>query len=88
MAHGWDNPRILEYVTTLPLMLVTGADISPSGDTLALTNYGEGWSWSKSDRLTSWVDFLRTGPSPCTLPLKTEMQREAIAVTERWSFFK
>ena len=87
VPHGWDNPRILEYVTTLPLMLVTGADISPSGDTLALTNYGEGWSWSKSDRLTSWVDFLRTGPSPCTLPLKTEMQREAIAVTERWSFF-
>ena len=40
-----------------------------------------------SDRLTSWVDFLRTGPSPCTLPLKTEMQREAIAVTGRWSFF-
>ena len=52
VPHGWDNPRILEYVTTLPLMLVTGADISPSGDTLALTNYGEVWSWSKPNRLT------------------------------------
>ena len=83
VPHGWDDPKTLEYVVTLPYMLVTGADISPSGDTLALTNYGEGWSWSKPDGQVPWADFLRTGPTPCSLPLKQEMQREAITVTDR-----
>ena len=82
VPHGWDDPKTLEYVATLPYKLVTGADISPSGDTLALTNYSEGWSWNKPDGLP-WVDFLRTEPTPCSLPLKQEMQREAISATDR-----
>ena len=82
VPHGWADPKTLEYVATLPYKFVTGADISPSGDTLALTNYGEGWSWSKPDGLP-WVDFLKTEPTPCNLPLKQEMQREAITVTDR-----
>jgi hypothetical protein len=57
----------LEYVTTLPDMLITGADISPTGDILALTYNGEGWRWGKSDGLMAWADFLRTGPPPCRL---------------------
>jgi len=72
-------PRVrvtLEYVTTLPSMLVTGADISPTGDILALTNNGEGWSWRKPDSLMSWADFLRTGPTPCGLNLNQEEQPE------------
>jgi len=57
----------LEYVTTLPNMLVTGADISPSGDILAMTETGEGWRWRKSCGLMAWADFLRTRPTPCRL---------------------
>ena len=31
VPHGWDNPKTLEYVTTLPNnMLVTAADMSPT----------------------------------------------------------
>merc|ERR1712130_550609 len=60
----------LEYVTTLPNMLVTGADISLTGDILALINKGEGWRWRKSDSLMAWADFLRTGPAPCRLYLE------------------
>ena len=84
VPHGWDNPKTLEYVATLPYMLVTGADISPSGDTLALTNYGEGWSWHKPDgHKRPWADFLKTRPTSCSLTLKQELQREAITVTDR-----
>ena len=77
-------PEFWEHLVrqSLPYKFVTGADISPSGDTLALTNYGEGWSWSKPDGLP-WVDFLKTEPTPCNMPLKKEMQREAITVTNR-----
>merc|ERR1711971_259772 len=82
VPNGWDNLKTLEYVVTLPYTLVTGADISPSGDTLALTNYGEGWSWSKPDDQVAWAEFLKTRPTPCSLPLKQEMQREAITFTD------
>ena len=57
----------LEYVTTLPNMLVTGADISPTGDILAMTKTGEGWRWRKRCGLMAWADFFRTGPTPCRL---------------------
>jgi len=81
VPHGSGDPKTLEYVVSLPYKLVTGADISPSGNTLALTNYGEGWSWRKPDGLP-WADFLKTGPTPCSLRLKQEVQREAITVTD------
>merc|ERR1719222_1849168 len=57
-------------------MLVTGADISPTGDILALTSDGEGWRWGKSDGLMAWADFLRTGPPPCRLYRNQEEQLE------------
>ena len=82
VPHGSGDPKTLEHIVDLPYKLVTGADISPSGDTLALTNYEEGWSWSKRDALP-WADFLRGGPTPCSLKLRHEEQREAIAVTDR-----
>ena len=47
VPHGAGDPKTMEYITTFPIWSVTGADISPSGDTLALINYSEGFSWSK-----------------------------------------
>ena len=71
----------LEYVTTLPNMLVTGADISPTGDILAMINNGEGWRWTKSDNLMAWADFLRTRPAPCRLYLE-QFGKDVIGLTE------
>merc|ERR1712183_988642 len=79
-GHSKTKTKRLQYVTTLPNMLVTGADISPSGDILALTNNGEGWRWRKSDGLMAWADFLKTGPNPCRL--YQEEQLETITVAD------
>ena len=72
----------LEYITTLPLLTVTGADISPSGNTLAITNLWEGFSYTKPDGM-SWKDYLKDNAySYCSLKLQAMQQIEAIAVTE------
>jgi len=74
--------RELELVGLLNHRDVTGADISPSGDILALACYDDGWSYSKPDGQT-WVEYLSTDPEPtCELQLASENQREAITVTE------
>ena len=73
--------QILEHIGTLALYWVTGGNISPSGDILALTNKEEAWSFSLPAGQT-WVEYLSTSPVPCTLELEEEEQREAIAVTD------
>merc|ERR1712013_168042 len=61
---------------------VTGADISPSGNTLAITNLWEGFSYTKPDGM-SWKDYLKDNAySYCSLKLQAMQQIEAIAVTE------
>ena len=40
--------RELEYVGLLKHKEVTGADISPAGDTLAIGCYSEGWSYREA----------------------------------------
>jgi len=72
----------LEYITTLPMKYVTGADISPTGNTLAITNLAEGYSYTKTAGV-SWGDFLKGyGSYFCTLRINYLPQMEAIAVTE------
>jgi hypothetical protein len=72
----------LEYITTLPLLTVTGADISPSGNTLAITNLWTGFSYTKPDGM-QWSDWLKGNEhSYCSLNLHQMEQMEAIAVTE------
>ena len=73
--------QALENVGMLPLYWVTGGDISPAGDILALTNKEEAWSFTLPEGLT-WVEYLATSPVPCTLVLEDEEQRESIAVTD------
>jgi len=73
---------MLEYITTLPLLTVTGADISPTGNTLAITNLWEGFSYTKPAGV-SWGDYLKTQQnSYCKLAFNQLPQMEAIAVTE------
>ena len=75
------NPFTLEHVGTLPLFWITGGDISPDGNILALTNKQEAFSFTKPSDM-SWSMFLANNPEPCILNLNEEVQREAIAVTE------
>ena len=75
-----NNPYTLEHVATLPLFWITGGDISPDGNTLALTNKQEAFSYTKPEGM-SWPEFLINNPEPCKLQVEEEVQREAIAVT-------
>jgi len=72
---------VLEYVGQIPHKEVTAAEISPSGDTLAIACYGEGWSYSLPEGQT-WIEYLAADPTPCFLKLAIEDQREAITVTD------
>ena len=73
--------QVLEYVGQIPHKEVTAAEISPLGDTLAISCYGEGWSYSLPPEQT-WVEYLASNPTdPCFLKLAVEEQREAISVT-------
>ena len=74
---------ITEHVTTLPLFWITGADISPDGRTLVLTNKQEAFKYDKMDDSVTWSQFLVDNPEPtCILRLEEEEQREAIAITQ------
>lgn len=73
--------RVLEYVGQIDHKEVTGGDISPAGDTLAIGCYGDGWSYSLPPGQT-WVEYLASDPTPCFLRLAYEDQREAITVTD------
>ena len=73
--------EVLEYVGQIPHKEVTAGEISPSGDTLAIACYGEGWSYSLPPGQT-WVKYLASDPIPCFLKLSVEDQREAITVTD------
>ena len=73
-----------EHVATLPLFWITGADISPDGRTLVLTNKQEAFKYDKTDDGVTWVEFLVNHPEPsCILNLNDEEQREAITITEQ-----
>ena len=70
--------RSPKYVTTLP-MLVTEAEILPTGDILAMNNNEEEGSMTKSCGLMAWADFLKTRPALCRLNSKqVEEELEAI----------
>ena len=73
--------QVLENVGMLPLYWVTGGDISPAGNILALTSKEEAWSFALPEGQT-WVEYLASSPSPCILDLEVEEQRESIAVTD------
>jgi len=72
-GSGDSRTKTLEYVTTLPNnMLITGADMSPTGDILYLSNTHEGWRWRKPDSLMSWADFFKTGPTWTPIPCQQQ----------------
>ena len=67
----------------MPLFWITGADISPDGRTLVLTNKQEAFKYEKDDDNVPWSEFLIANPDPtCILKLEEEEQRESIAITD------
>lgn len=73
-----DEPTVLEAVGVLGIptgSLVTGADVSASGDRIALRGYKEVWVWPRSDAdLATTVQRV-----PCEGASPDEVQGEAIA---------
>ena len=71
----------LEKLTTLPILQVTGADITPEGHRLAIVNYGGvGYGLERPEGI-SWADFFRGQPSLCEFSVAPQVQREAVAAT-------
>ena len=78
MSQASGDSKTLEYVTTMP-MLVTEAEILPTGDILAMNNNEEEGSMTKSCGRMAWADFLKTRPALCRLNSKqVEEELEAI----------
>ena len=74
MSQGSGDSKTLEYVTTMP-MLVTEADISPTGDILIMTYDNEwdaGYTMQKPDGQMAWADFLKDKLKLCRLIPKRE----------------
>ena len=59
-GYGDSKTKEFEFVTTLPNTVVTGAEISPDGDILAVTYNGDGGRWWRNPGLVPWADFLKT----------------------------
>jgi len=71
----------LEHVAQLPCFWVTGADLSPNGKYLGLTNKQFGYGWELPEG-SNWFEYLSTAPEPCILEFVDEEQRESIALTD------
>eukprot|EP00931_Biecheleriopsis_adriatica_P117206 TRINITY_DN92745_c0_g1_i1.p1 TRINITY_DN92745_c0_g1~~TRINITY_DN92745_c0_g1_i1.p1 ORF type:complete len:347 (+),score=56.48 TRINITY_DN92745_c0_g1_i1:86-1042(+) len=71
-----ESPLTFKLVGSIPVDLVTAADISPSGDLIAIRSYGEVRMWGrKADTLVE-ESLFGTG---CKASHKDEQQGEAIA---------
>lgn len=80
-----EEPHEMTLVTTLFLDAeVSGADISPDGQVIALRGYRTVWMWTRSAGETIEDAF---GLDPCTAPSPDETQGESIALTADWSYF-
>jgi len=72
----------LEFVAELPIKVVTAADLSPDGNSLVLTNYDYGYSYTKPAG-ESWKSYLQSNAgSYCRLDIKKRGGMEAVAVSE------
>lgn len=79
------EPHEMTLVTTLFLGAeVSGADISPDGQVIALRGYRSVWMWARSPG-QSIGDALNA--EPCTAPSPDERQGESIALDADWSYF-
>ena len=66
---------VMEYLGELPWGWATGGDISPGGSEILVRGYFNASLWSRPSGGTIWDAFVA---APCTVPLATEAQGEAI----------
>jgi len=85
VAHVFRNPapHVDSVMVTLELVddiafsqLLTGGDISPSGDAIILRSYTSGLYWERAEGTDLWDAFSE---SPCSVPIESEPQGEALA---------
>lgn len=76
--HKPGTTRTLEFVTTLPMQLATGADISADGKNVILKNYLYVWHWTRNGKESLSALFRRPGTQVTYMP---EIQGEAICFT-------
>lgn len=74
--HGTTRP--LEFVTTLPVSMLTAGDISHDGTTIILKNYLFAWQWDRRPNESVADALKRPG---VRLPYMPEEQGEAICFT-------
>lgn len=67
--------RVLEFVTELPVSVITAGDISPSGSEVILKNYVYAYYWKRNNGEPLESTFSR---APSTIPYMPEPQGEAI----------
>lgn len=67
--------RKLEFVTTLPMTLITGGDVSHDGSQILLKNYLYVWHWARKGNESLSALFKRAGTRVTYMP---EEQGEAI----------
>jgi len=80
-ATARGNTFTLEFVVKLPIRTVTGADLSPDGNSLILTNYHHGYSYTKPAG-QSWISYLKDNKnSYCKLSIRKRGGMEAVALS-------
>jgi hypothetical protein len=87
VAHVFRNPapQVDSVMVTLELVddiafseLLTGGDVSPSGDAIILRSYTSGLYWVRAAGTDLWDAFSDV---PCSVPIENEPQGEALAFT-------
>ena len=76
----------LEYLGHMDILQVTGADITPEGHKLGISNYGGHGYGVERPSGTPWRDYFRTNPRPCSFDVAPEDQRESLAATDAGYF--
>jgi len=85
VAHVFRNPapHVDSVLVTLELVddinfseLLTGGDVSPSGDAIILRSYTSGLYWKRAAGTDLWDAFSEV---PCSVPIESEPQGEALA---------
>ena len=87
IAHVFRNPapHIASVMVTLELVdditfsqLLTGGDVSPTGNAIILRSYSSGLYWQRAEGTDLWDAFSN---SSCSVPIEIEPQGEALAFT-------
>ena len=82
--HKTGTTRVLQFVTTLPMTLITAGDVSHDGSQILLKNYLYVWHWTRKSNEPLSALFKRAGTKVTYMP---EEQGEAICFTAKGDGF-